>query len=231
MNDVSEQLKALETLHRADIELLKSCPDFKSAKRGRQWLEGLLAGLWRETLRIEDDDVPICDELEMTDTMVLILRLFCHAVHHKGRSKLPRISHWVPVLDGPTVRLPHAIAKRNIGAIIGKGQSAVDDAIGRFRGKQSRYERFFDKRLAYPAYVPTGIMLDVMFSLNLSFAFMYDDYMYAEGVADQARVSDAPTNHHQKIWCREARAATGNATSDPHEDVRVNVSVETVAEA
>ena len=212
----------MEKAHRADVDRLKKQPRFRSISSAKTWSERVLGPLWCDALRL-DDDIGICEALEMTDTMTLILRLFGHAIHGKGNSRLPRIANWAPVVDGNMIRQPHALSKRNIGAIIGRSQSAVNDALGRFRGKTSKYERFFDRRLAYPVYVPTGIMLDVMFTLNLSFAFMLEDYVYAERIADSARLNDAPTNHKQKVWCREAKSEKLQSTSEPHDEAKINV--------
>ena len=221
---LSDEMKAAEAAHDDDVTRLRKQPLFRNVSSAKTWSERVLGPLWCGALHL-DDDIGICEALEMTDTMALILRLFGHAVHGKGNSKLPRISNWKPVVDGNVIRKPHALNKRNIGAIIGKSQSAVNDALGRFRGKTSKYERFFDRRLAYPVYVPTGIMLDVMFTLNLSFAFMLEDYLYAERVADSARLNDAPTNYKQKVWCREGKAEKLQTKSEPRQE-RINVGQE-----
>lgn len=204
-----KELLVLAERYKENLSKLVKNGGYRSVPRARHYIEQHLAHLWRPRLDIDSDDDPLVDQLDFTPTMALVVHLFGKAVHHHGveRSKLPRLTKFMPVFDAhlEKVRFPHAVAKNDIARLIGKSRSAVDDAIGRLRGKSERYARLFDKRMAHPLFVETGIMLDMMTEPNLSFAFMFEDYEYAERVADDARLNDAETVHKQKLWSHEAR--------------------------
>lgn len=197
-----------DTCHRADIAVLADHGGYKKLRLAEQYTENVLSWLWRPVLGIEHDDEPLVDQLSFTPTMTLLIHLFGRAVHRHGtqRSKMPTIRHWRGVYDphAEALRFPRAISKRDIARVIGKSTSAVDDAVGRFRGKIERHEDLYAKRVAHPLWVETGIMLDLMVEPNLSFSFMLEDYSHAAKVVEEARLNDAVTNHRQREWCREA---------------------------
>lgn len=200
-------LDRLDVAHRVDVTNLAARGGFKKLSNAADYVEKTLAPLWRPLLDL-DSGKPLVNQLRLTPTMTLILHLFGRAVHRRGRatSTTPFIQHWRPVYDkhAEHVRFPCAISKADIAKIIGKGRHTVDEAIGNFRGKSERYGVLYAKRVAYPLWVETGIVFDLMVEPNLSFAFMLDDYTYAGKVALNARLNDAFTIHRQLEWCNEA---------------------------
>ncbi len=218
---MSKNLETFNAMHRADVKTLADHGGYKKLRNADQYAEKVLASMWRPVLGIESDDEPLVDQLGFTPTMTLVLHLFGRAVHNHGmkRSNMPVIRNWRPVYDrhSEKLRFPCAISKKDIAKIIGKSQSAVDDAVGRFRGKTDRYDVLYAKRVAHPLFVETGIMLDVMVEQNMSFSFMLEDYSYARRVAEDARLRDAETNYRQREWCSEAIQAEAS-TSTPIAD-------------
>ncbi len=223
-----EELRARDVAHAADVKMLIAHGGYAQLRKATQYVENKLSALWRPILGIEDDDESLVDQLGFTPTMTLILHLFGRAVHHHGaaRSKLPLICTWTHVMDRDSQRprFPLAISKNNIAKLIGKSRSAVDEAIQRFRGKQAKYEVLFDKRIAFPMFVETGIVLDIMAHPNLSFPFMLgiDDYTHAGKLAQDASLNDADTNHKQRAWCHEsvnALLSTPEFKSEPDNTV------------
>lgn len=196
-------LSELQQAHKDEVAALVACKGYAKVSRAESYIETKLGPIWRPLLDL-DDETPLVEQLDFTPTMSLAVHLFAKAVHKHGTTKLPVMMHWMPVVEGDHLRLPHAISKNDIAKIIGKSRSAVDEAIGRLRGKRERYEQLFDHRLACPLYVQTGIMLDVMTHPNLSFGFMFEDYETAHQLAEDARIRDGQTNNQQKVWCREA---------------------------
>lgn len=220
----TQEIRDARAAYRKQVEEIAESGEYMNVTKASGYVNRYIADGWRDSLGIEREGAPPIEKtLGMSPTMLLILRLFCHAGHRigsNGRGHVIRV--WPPLYDRGAGQWrnppPRAIAKRDIARMIGKGMTAVEKAIATFRGKRSGMDVFYEKRLAFPAFVDTGIMLDVVRAPQDSFesylirtgnhaasrAFARDDYEYMKRHADDARLGDADTVRKQKDWATEA---------------------------
>lgn len=195
---------------------------YAKESRAVAYVNGRLAKVWRPWLGFEVDDDPLSEELDLTPTMCLMLHFFARGVLHFGAQSskaplLPRDRYMPFVDDSEILRRPRAVCKRDICKIIRRSMSAVEDSIGRLRGK-GKYEHIYAARLAFALYVDSGIMLDILTNPQALLSFEVDDYAYAKRLAKNAQLRDAETNEKQRVWSDER--------SDPNAVDRIRMAVE-----
>jgi hypothetical protein len=213
------ELERMNAAHADDVARLAAHGGYRNEIVARRYIEKALAPIWRPVLKLANDG-PLVDQLQFSPTVTLLLHLFGRANLHHGskRARIPVMRHWRPVYDkqAGTLLSPRAIAKNDIAKIIGKRRGAVDAAVGHLRGKREKYRALFDKRIAYPLWVETGIVLDLMLEPNLSFSFMLEDYLHAGRVALDARLNDAEVIQRQQAWCGEGARDKAPVQVVPH---------------
>lgn len=193
----------------ADVAALKEHGGYKKITTARQYIEKRLAHLWRPILGIEDEDEALVDQLGFSKTQTLLIHLYGRGVHRHGneRRQIPEMHEYCMIYDvaAEARRRPRAICTNDIARIIGKSQSAVKRSIKSLR----EHDVLVERRVAYPLFVDSGIMLDLMVAQQSSFGFMYEDYHFAKRVAVDARLADAPTLQKQLSWCDDATRTDG----------------------
>ena len=202
-----------------DVTRLVAGGRYQNTNAAVRFVEDQLGPIWRPVLGI-DNTVRLVDHLALTGTMVGMFHFFGRGVLGYGsrRSQWPRLLHWRAVVDPETGanQFPRAVTKRDIARIIDRSPSAVTIAIAQLRGKRlahARYGVLFEKLLAHPLYVETGIMLDLATSFNHELGFHIDEYWSAQYAAQNARIRDMETNRRQAVWCSRAIASK---SSEPH---------------
>jgi hypothetical protein len=204
---IPKEFKRHEVAWRAQVEAIAASGFYADATRARRYIEKHIAPVWRPILCADDPAAPVDQILRMNDTMVMMLHLFARAYHRHGigRSKTHLLECWLPLFDPFSDRILflRAISKADTGLMIGRSKSAVERAIDRFRGKKVRDDFFYEKRLAWPSYIETGIMLDIATELQTSILLTYPEYAHAHAHAKDADLADAPTNFKQRVWCAE----------------------------
>lgn len=167
---------------REAVSELASRPYYKDQDKADNFFYTVVVPIWRSALHLGDmTPTDVMRALDVTPTMRLMLHFYGAAVLGHGLRGAPRLRHdvWPPLVTKDGLHFVHAVPKRDIGAIIGRNESAVDRAIDGFRGKRGKTGTvLYDARLAFPAPQATGIMLDGAFEMQLSLPFAYRVYDY-----------------------------------------------------
>lgn len=185
---------------------------YKDLGRAERYIDKRLGDVWRAILHVAPDD-NLMKTLGLSPAMKLVVHLFALGVlgFESNKYKAPHIQNFIPTGDPNAPFRCRAIPKRDIARLIGKGPSAVDRAIGALRGSQGACEAIFANRLAVPVFTETGIMLDVMKSLQISLGFELYEYQHGKMVAEDQRINQSVTLLKQREHCDAGiRAQTGS---------------------
>lgn len=184
-----------------------------------RWFIKFVDVSWRHILGLGEDDDMI-DALGITPTMIDVLHFFGKGVHRVGAvgTRCPVLLHFPPIYrrGDESIKVFRAVPKKAIAAIVGRGVSAVEEAIARFDARGQRDSQMLANRLAKPIAMESGICLDGIFSPQSSFGFMHEveAYDHAEAVAQVNKLGHHTTGMKQIKWARDARRALRPQTEE-----------------
>ncbi len=197
----------LEAAFARECKAMTRCGRYKVVRDARKYVESTLGAYWRSMLHL-DRDASVGDLLGLTDTQCLLFHLFGRGVLNKGRSALPTVRTFLPVKDdsGNALQL-RALPKSVIADVIGRKSGQVRHAIDALRGKSERARNkhgvLLTNDLAFPLFVPTGVMLDFALSRQRVFPFEEPDYEFAKMWARSSAENDRPLQAAQQSYCEQ----------------------------
>lgn len=216
--------------YKTNIGELADSKYYANLARATGYIERNLRKVWAPLAKqLDNEDDPIAVQLSMAPTDILVVHFYAAGLLRFGTKKTnaPELSKFVPIFDdvADMVRFGvRAVAKVDLARVIGKGKSAVDDSIRRLRHGNKSTDAFYEKKLAVPLFVPTGIMLDVATSMQCSFPS--EDYAYAKRHAEVVKIHSAPTLLRQTEYCAFAMRSLATPKHELAEVTRTGSTAE-----
>lgn len=191
---------------------------FKDDTRAANYFDNVLAPLWRSRLNAPDSE-NLIKILRLTPTMLAILHLVGVAQHDTynpgARQRRPKgcpiFDRWSPAIktSPPGVTCYRAIPQIDLALMIDRRLDTVSESLRRFRGKGGVTEYHLSK-LAVVLSIDAGIMIDGLFSAQLSFPFTREEFQHAREYALNQRQANGDVWTRQIEYTRQAeRQAIG----------------------